>query len=52
MNVEARRKEFLEGVRSWHVSLVPDSNLEVFERQYVLPLRELKSIGFIQRRLG
>ncbi len=46
--IEARRKEFREGVRSWHVSLVPGRDLDVFELQYVVPLRELKRVGFIR----
>ncbi len=47
-HIDARRKEVLDGVRSWHVSIVPDRDLDVFQVQYVLPLRELEKIGLVE----
>jgi hypothetical protein len=45
--VIVRRKEILDGVRSWYAHLT-DNDFDRFYVEYVLPLRALRDGGFLE----
>jgi hypothetical protein len=47
--VQARRNEILDGKRSWGLEEVTNHDPEVFYVEYVLPLRQLRADGMIEK---